>query len=53
MKVPNEIRCPADGVVRRVLVDDGVAVEYGEALFLIEPDTGGEASDSAAEIGVA
>jgi len=53
MKVPNEIRCPADGVVQRVLVDDGAAVEYGETLFLIQPDAGGEASDSAAEIGVA
>jgi len=53
MKVPNEIRCPADGVVTRVLVDDGAAVEYGETLFLIQPDAGGEASDSAAQIGIA
>lgn len=53
MKVPNEIRCPADGVVTRVLVEDGAAVEYGETLFLIQPEAGGEASDSAAQIGIA
>ncbi len=53
MKVPNEIRCPADGVVSQMLVDDGAAVEYGQTLLLIRPDAEGEASDSAAEIGVA
>ncbi|GBE02215.1 MAG TPA: acetyl-CoA carboxylase biotin carboxyl carrier protein [Nitrospirae bacterium] len=37
MKLMNEIECEVDGVVVRVLVENGQPVEYGEPLFLIEP----------------
>lgn len=37
MKLMNEIESEADGVVMRVLVENGQPVEYGEPLFLIEP----------------
>jgi acetyl-CoA carboxylase biotin carboxyl carrier protein len=37
MKVPNDIRSPVTGRAREVLAEDGAAVEYGEALMLIEP----------------
>ena len=37
MKVMNEIHAEEAGRVREVLVDDGDAVEYGEALFLFDP----------------
>jgi acetyl-CoA carboxylase biotin carboxyl carrier protein len=53
MKVPNEIRAPTGGVVSRLLVEDGAAVEYGQPLFLIEPDEGGEESESESAIGLA
>ena len=33
----NEIECEAEGVVVRMLVENGQSVEYGEPLFLIEP----------------
>lgn len=33
MKLMNEIRSPADGVVEEILVDDGMPVEYGQTLF--------------------
>jgi len=36
MKVMNEINAGRPGRVRRVLVEDGEAVEYGQALFLLE-----------------
>ncbi len=42
MKVPNELRAPVSGVVSKLLVDNGAAVEYGQTLLLIEPDQGGE-----------
>jgi acetyl-CoA carboxylase biotin carboxyl carrier protein len=38
MKVPNELHAPIGGVVGRVLVEDGVGVEYGQTLLLIEPE---------------
>ncbi len=53
MKVPNELRAPASGVVSRLLVEDGAAVEYGQTLLLIEPAEGGEESDEEAQIGLA
>jgi len=53
MKVPNELRAPASGVISRLLVKDGAAVEYGQTLFMIEPDQGGEESDSETPIGLA
>ncbi len=33
MKLINEVEAEAGGVVRRVLVEDGQPVEYGQALF--------------------
>jgi acetyl-CoA carboxylase biotin carboxyl carrier protein len=40
MKVPNELRAPITGVIGRILVEDGAGVEYGQTLFLIEPEEG-------------
>ncbi len=37
MKLMNEIESEFDGVVKRILVENGQPVEYGEPLFLIEP----------------
>jgi acetyl-CoA carboxylase biotin carboxyl carrier protein len=37
MKLMNEIECEADGTLVKILVDNGHPVEYGEPLFLIEP----------------
>jgi len=37
MKLMNEIESDTDGVVSKVLVENGQPVEYGEPLFLIEP----------------
>lgn len=37
MKLMNEIEGEAEGVVIRILVENGQSVEYGEPLFLIEP----------------
>jgi len=38
MKVPNELRSPMDGVIGRILVEDGAGVEFGQTLLLIEPE---------------
>ena len=35
MKLMNDVRSDAGGVVKNVLVDDGVPVEYGQALFIL------------------
>ncbi len=53
MKVPNELRSPVSGLVTRLLVEDGSAVEYGQALFVIEPEPGGEVGDGETPIGIA
>jgi acetyl-CoA carboxylase biotin carboxyl carrier protein len=37
MKVFNEIKAEASGVVERVLVENGQAVEFGQPLFVIKP----------------
>jgi len=37
MKLMNEIESEVDGVIARILVENGQPVEYGEPLFLIEP----------------
>ncbi len=37
MKLMNEIESETDGVVERILVENGHAVEYGEPLFILEP----------------
>lgn len=36
MKLMNEIESEYDGVVKEILVENNTAVEYGEALFVIE-----------------
>nr|WP_319565294.1 acetyl-CoA carboxylase biotin carboxyl carrier protein [uncultured Rhodoferax sp.] len=36
MKILNEIESDKTGTVRRILVDNGQAVEYGQPLFIIE-----------------
>jgi biotin carboxyl carrier protein len=37
MKLMNEIESEIDGVIVRILVENGHPVEYGEPLFLVEP----------------
>jgi biotin carboxyl carrier protein len=37
MKLMNEIESDGDGIVSKILVENGQPVEYGEPLFLIEP----------------
>lgn len=37
MKILRDVLAPCAGVVRRVLVEDGQFVEYGQGLFIIEP----------------
>lgn len=37
MKLMNEIESDTDGMVSKILVENGQPVEYGEPLFLIEP----------------
>lgn len=53
MKVPNELRAPTSGMVTHLLVEDGSAVEYGQTLFVIDPDDRGELSDAEPPIGLA
>jgi acetyl-CoA carboxylase biotin carboxyl carrier protein len=38
MKLMNEIESEVDGKVVKILIENGHPVEYGEPLFLIEPD---------------
>jgi biotin carboxyl carrier protein len=38
MKVFTSIKSTVTGVVEHILVSNGTAVEYGQALFLIRPD---------------
>ncbi|MEO7218488.1 MAG: acetyl-CoA carboxylase biotin carboxyl carrier protein [Gemmatimonadaceae bacterium] len=38
MKIMNEIESEFDGVVREVLLDNAQPVEYGQVLFLIDPN---------------
>jgi biotin carboxyl carrier protein len=33
-----EVNSPANGVISDVLIEDGLPVEYGQTLFLIQPD---------------
>jgi acetyl-CoA carboxylase biotin carboxyl carrier protein len=37
MKVMNEIKAETRGVVKKILVDNATAVQYGQTLLLIEP----------------
>lgn len=36
MKIMNQIACEREGTVKRILVDNGEAVEYNQPLFVIE-----------------
>lgn len=38
MKLTNDIRSKVSGVVKEVLVEDGMPVEYGQPLFKVEPE---------------
>jgi acetyl-CoA carboxylase biotin carboxyl carrier protein len=38
MKLMNEIESEVDGIVVKILIENGQPVEYGEPLFLIEPE---------------
>jgi acetyl-CoA carboxylase biotin carboxyl carrier protein len=37
MKVMNEVKAEVSGVIRKVLVDSGQPVEFGQPIFLVEP----------------
>ncbi|NLI28659.1 MAG: acetyl-CoA carboxylase biotin carboxyl carrier protein [Nitrospiraceae bacterium] len=37
MKLMNEIESDAEGVITKILVENGKPVEYGQALFVVEP----------------
>lgn len=37
MKLMNEIESEVSGIVRKILVENGEPVEYGQPLFLIQP----------------
>lgn len=37
MKLMNEIESEVDGIIVKILLENGQPVEYGEPLFLIEP----------------
>lgn len=37
MKVMNEIKAETSGVIKKILVDNATPVEFGQALFKIEP----------------
>jgi len=53
MKVPHEVRAAVAGVIAEAPVEEGAAVEYGQRLFLIQPEEEGEASDEESTIGLA
>jgi acetyl-CoA carboxylase biotin carboxyl carrier protein len=38
MKVMNEIKADVKGVIRKILADDASPVQYGQPLFLVEPN---------------
>ena len=35
MKLLNEIECDQDGIIKKILVENGQPVEFGEPLFVI------------------
>ena len=37
MKVMNEIKADAKGVIQRIVAEDSTPVQYGQALFIISP----------------
>ena len=38
MKVMNEIKSGVKGIIKKILIENGSAVEYGQPLFLVEPE---------------
>jgi len=38
MKVMNEVKAEIRGTIRKILVNNGQSVEYGQPLFLVKPD---------------
>jgi len=38
MKVMNEVKSEVKGIVKKMLVDNGAAVEFGQPLFLVAPE---------------
>jgi biotin carboxyl carrier protein len=38
MKIMNEIESEVTGRISKILMENAKAVEYGQALFVIEPD---------------
>jgi acetyl-CoA carboxylase biotin carboxyl carrier protein len=38
MKIFNEIKADCSGTIRKVLVENGEAIEFGQPLFLVRPD---------------
>jgi acetyl-CoA carboxylase biotin carboxyl carrier protein len=38
MKVMNEIKADAKGVIQRIVAEEGKPVQYGQALFIISPE---------------
>jgi len=38
MKVMNEIKSEISGTIKTIMVENGSAVEFGQPLFLVEPD---------------
>ena len=38
MKVMNEIKSEIRGTIKKILADNGAAVEYGQPLLLVEPE---------------
>jgi acetyl-CoA carboxylase biotin carboxyl carrier protein len=38
MKVMNEIKAEVSGTIKKVLMKNGEAVEFGQAIFLVEPN---------------
>ncbi len=47
MKLMNEIGAPQMGIVREICVEDASPVEYGTALFYIEPYREADAGEGA------
>lgn len=39
MKLMNEIEAECDGIISAILVENSLSVEYGQPLFLINPDS--------------
>lgn len=37
MKVMNEIKAEKSGVIKKILVENGTAVQFGDSLFVIDP----------------